>query len=57
LGSICDSARLAAGKPLGAAAASALAAYTSFDLAANLAALFAGLSIEMTNQPNEASLP
>ena len=29
----------------------------SFDLAANLAALFAGLAIEMTNQPNEAHLP
>jgi hypothetical protein len=57
LGSICVSARLAAGKPLGAAGASVLAANASFDLAANLAALFAGLAIEMTNQPNEASLP
>jgi len=48
---------LAAGKPVGAAAASALAANGSFDLAANLAALFAGLSIKMTNQPVEAPLP
>jgi hypothetical protein len=48
---------LAAGNPLGGAAAAALAANPSFDLAANLAALFAGLAIEMTNQPNEASLP
>jgi hypothetical protein len=47
---------LAAGKPLGAAAAAALAANASFDLAANLAALFAGLAIEMTHQSNEAPL-
>jgi hypothetical protein len=57
LGSICDSARLAAGKPLGAAAAAALAANASFDLAANLAALFAGLAIETTNEPFEVPLP
>ncbi|MGB6177435.1 MAG: DNA-binding domain-containing protein [Methylocella sp.] len=48
---------LAAGNPLGEAAAAALAANASFDLAANLAALFAGLAIEMTNQPNEAPSP
>jgi Putative DNA-binding domain len=48
---------LVAGDPLGAAAASALAANARFDLAANLAALFAGLAIEMTNQPVEAPLP
>jgi hypothetical protein len=47
---------LAAGNPLGETAAAALAGNASFDLAANLAALFAGLAIEMTNQPNEASL-
>ncbi|MGA7384524.1 MAG: DNA-binding domain-containing protein [Methylocella sp.] len=44
---------LAAGNPLRKAAAAALAANASFDLAANLAALFGGLAIEMTNQPNE----
>jgi hypothetical protein len=48
---------LAAGNPLGEAAAMALAANASFDLAANLAALFAGLAIEMTDQPAEAPLP
>jgi len=48
---------LAARNPLDEAAAAALAANASFDLAANLAALFAGLAIEMTNQPNEAPLP
>jgi hypothetical protein len=48
---------LAAGNPLGEAAAAALAANASFDLAANLAALFAGLAIEMTNQPDEDALP
>jgi hypothetical protein len=48
---------LAAGKPLGAAAASALAANASFDLAANIAALFAGLAIETTNEPFEVPLP
>ncbi|HEY4846432.1 MAG TPA: DNA-binding domain-containing protein [Methylocella sp.] len=48
---------LAARNPLGEAAAAALAANASFDLAANLAALFAGLAIEMTNQPVEAPLP
>jgi Putative DNA-binding domain len=48
---------LAAGKPLGAAAGSALAANASFDLAANIAALFAGLAIEMTNESIEARLP
>jgi hypothetical protein len=48
---------LAAGNPLGAAAAAALAGNANFDLAANLAALFAGLAVEMTNQPNEAPLP
>lgn len=45
---------LAAGIPLGEAAAAALTANASFDLAANLAALFAGLAIEMSNQSNEA---
>ncbi len=48
---------LAARNPLGEAAAAALAANSNFDLAANLAALFAGLAIEMTNQPVEAPLP
>jgi Putative DNA-binding domain len=48
---------LAARNPLGEAAAAALAANASFDLAANLAALFAGLAIAMTNQSNEAPLP
>jgi hypothetical protein len=45
------------GTALGAAAQAAFAGNPSFDLAANLAALFAGLVVEMTNQPNEASLP
>jgi hypothetical protein len=40
---------LAAGNPLGAAAAEALAGDARFDLSANLAAFFAGLAIEMTN--------
>jgi hypothetical protein len=48
---------LAARNPLGEAAAAALAANASFDLAANLAALLAGLAIEMTNQSKEDSLP
>src|ERR1700732_1953901 len=48
---------LAAGNPLEEAAAAALAGNASFDLVANLAALFAGLAIEMTYQPNEAPLP
>ncbi|HEX3497568.1 MAG TPA: putative DNA-binding domain-containing protein [Methylocella sp.] len=48
---------LAAGNPLGEAAAAALAANASFDLAANLAALFAGLAIEITNPPDEDALP
>lgn len=48
---------LAARNPLGEAAAAARAANSSFDLAANLAALFAGLAIEMTSQPVEAPLP
>jgi Putative DNA-binding domain len=48
---------LAAGNPLGAAATAALAGNAGFDLAANLAGLFAGLAIEMTNQPNEGHLP
>jgi Putative DNA-binding domain len=48
---------LAAGDPLGAAAASALATNASFDLAANLAALFAGLAIATTNEPIEGPLP
>jgi Putative DNA-binding domain len=48
---------LAAGNPLGAAAAEARAGNASFDLAANLAALFAGLAIEMTYQPNEGLSP
>jgi Putative DNA-binding domain len=43
---------LAAGNPLGTAAAAALAGDASFDLAANLAALFTGLAIEMNNQAN-----
>jgi hypothetical protein len=49
--------KLAARNPLGEAAAAALAGNASFDLAANLAALFAGLAIAMTNQSNEAPLP
>jgi hypothetical protein len=49
--------KLAARNPLGEAAAAALAGNANFDLAANLAALFAGLAIEMTNQANEAPLP
>jgi len=44
---------LTAGNPLGAAAEAALAANASFDLAVNLAALFAGLAIEMTNERPE----
>jgi Putative DNA-binding domain len=48
---------LAAGDSLGVAAASALAANTCFDLAANLAALFAGLAIDITNEPFEVPLP
>src|SRR3984893_7430705 len=48
---------LAAGNPLGEAAAAAPAAPASFDLAATLAALFAGLAIAMANQPVEAPLP
>jgi hypothetical protein len=44
---------LAAGEPLGAAAALALTASTNFDLAANLAALFAGLAIEIKDEPIE----
>ena len=48
---------LAGRNPLGEAAAAALAGSASFDLAANLAALFAGLAIEMTNQPDEDPLP
>ena len=45
---------LASGKPLGSAAASALAANEGFGLAVNLAALFAGLAIEMRLGPSEA---
>ncbi|MGH6811760.1 MAG: DNA-binding domain-containing protein [Methylocella sp.] len=48
---------LAAGNPLGEAAAAALAGNPSFDLAANLAPLFAGLAIEITNEPFEVPLP
>ena len=48
---------LAAGNPLGEAAAAALSGNASFDLVANPAALFAGLAIELTNQPNEVPLP
>jgi hypothetical protein len=48
---------LAAGDPLGVAAASPLAANTRFDLAANLAALFAGLAIDITNEPFDVPLP
>lgn len=40
---------LAAGQPLGTAGAAALAASADFDLAVNLAALFSGLAIEITN--------
>jgi hypothetical protein len=47
---------LAAGNPLGEAAAAALASNPSFDLAANLAALFAGLAIEIRNEPIEVHL-
>lgn len=48
---------LAAGEPLGAAAGAALATNARFDLAANLAALFAGLAIGITNKPIEVPLP
>jgi hypothetical protein len=48
---------LAAGYPLGAAAAAALADDQGFDLATNLAALFTGLTIEMTNDSAEVSPP
>ena len=41
---------LAAGQPLGTAAAAALAASVDFDLAVNLAALFAGLAIHMNER-------
>ncbi len=47
---------LGSGTALGAAAQAAFAENLSFDLAANLAALFAGLAIEITNQPFEAPL-
>ncbi len=47
---------LGSGTALGAAAQAAFAENPSFDLAANLAALFVGLAIEMTNQPVEAPL-
>ena len=48
---------LAAGDPLGVAAALALAAHTRFDLAANLAALFAGLAIATNHETVEVPLP
>jgi hypothetical protein len=48
---------LAARDPLGVAAASAIATNASFDLAANLAALFAGLAIATTDEPIEGPLP
>jgi hypothetical protein len=48
---------LAAGQPLGAAAASALAVSKDFDVAVNLAALFEGLAIEITNEPAGERLP
>jgi hypothetical protein len=48
---------LAAGDPLGAAAGAAIAISASFDLAANLAALFEGLAIEITKEPFEAPRP
>ncbi|MGH7757061.1 MAG: DNA-binding domain-containing protein [Vulcanimicrobiaceae bacterium] len=48
---------LAARNPLGEAAAAALAGNPSFDIAANLAALFAGLAIEMSTEPFEVNLP
>lgn len=41
---------LAAGEPLGVAAAAALTAHADFDVAANLAALFAGIAARITNQ-------
>jgi Putative DNA-binding domain len=47
---------LAAGNPLGGAAAAATAGNQRFDLAANLAALFAGLAIEIRNEPVEVHL-
>ncbi|MGQ0444574.1 MAG: HvfC/BufC family peptide modification chaperone, partial [Beijerinckiaceae bacterium] len=47
---------LAAGNPLGGAAAAAFACNPRFDLAANLAALFSGLAIEMSDQSKEAPL-
>ena len=47
---------LAARIPLREAAAAASAGNPRFDLAANLAALFAGLAIEMSDQSNEAPL-
>ncbi|HUB63609.1 MAG TPA: DNA-binding domain-containing protein [Methylocella sp.] len=48
---------LAAGHPLGTAAASALEVAANFDAAANLAALFAGLAVAMTNEPFEGPKP
>ena len=48
---------LAAGQPLGAAAASALAVSKDFDVAVNLAALFEGLAIEITTEPARERLP
>jgi len=48
---------LAGGDTLSAAAAAAFAGNPSFDIAANLAALFAGLAIEIASQPDEVPLP
>src|SRR5262249_2569084 len=48
---------LAAGNPLAGAAQAAHEADASFDLAANLAALFSGLAIAMTNEREEDGLP
>lgn len=48
---------LAAGSPLSEAAGPASAAGTSFDLAANIAALFSGLAIAMKSEGGEAAMP
>lgn len=48
---------LALGKPLGEAAAAAAAAHRGFDLAVNLAMLFAGLAIATTSEQSKGDLP
>jgi hypothetical protein len=48
---------IADGCSLGEAAQAAIVADASFDLAANLAVLFSGLAIAMTNERGEAGLP